>query len=98
VRKAECSRAGWSTPGSETASTSTSCTSSIDLLGPTPGEQVGGEQGGIVAALPLDAGDQRVGGRVGQLVEPTLQRGGRGLGVEPGRADALVAEEALQVG
>ena len=77
------------------ASTSTSCTSSIDLLGSAPGQQVGGDQGGIVAALPLDAGNQRVGGRVGQLVEPALERDGRCFGIEPGGGDAFVAEEAL---
>src|SRR4051794_19518770 len=89
------SRAERSTPGSGMASTSTSCTSSIDLLGSAPGQQVGGDQGGIVAALPLDAGHQRVGGRVGQLVEPALERGGRCFGIEPGGGDAFVAEEAL---
>ena len=45
-----------------------------------------------------DAGDQRVGGGIGQLVEPALQRGGRRFGVETGRGDALVSEETLQVG
>jgi hypothetical protein len=77
------------------ASTSTSCTSRIDRLGLAPGQQVGGDQGGIVAVLPLNAGNQRVGGRVGQLVEPALERGGRCFGVEPGGGDAFVAEETL---
>ena len=58
------------------ASTSTSCTSNIDRLGPAPCQQIGGDQGGIVPALLLNAGDQRVGGRIGQLVEPALERGG----------------------
>jgi len=88
----------------------TSCTSSADAFGHrkavprsdvnkvdrAPSQQIGGEQGGIFAALLPSVGDQRVGGRVGQLVEPAVQRGGRRLGVEPG-GDALVAEEALQV-
>ncbi len=74
------------------------CTSSGDLLGPAPGKEICGEQGGIVAALLPDAGDQRVGGRVAQLVEPALERGSRRLGVEPGGADTFMAEEALQVG
>lgn len=63
-----------------------------------PNQEIGGKQGGIIAALLPDAGDQRVGGRVGELVEPALQRGGRCLGTVPGCADALVPEEALQVG
>ena len=67
----------------------------LDLLGSAPGQQVGGDQGGIVAALPLDAGNQRVGGQVGQLVEPALERDGRCFGIEPGGGDAFVAEEAL---
>ena len=73
-----------STPGSARASTWCSCTSSGDLLGAAPGEEFGGEQGGIVAALLADAGHQRVGGRVGQLVEPALESGGRRLGVDAG--------------
>ncbi len=84
--------------GSEAASTSTSCTCSADALGPTSGEQIGGEQGGIVAALLSDIGDQRARGPIGQLVKAALHRGGGGLGVVPGGGDALVAEEALQVG
>ena len=39
-----------------------------------------------------------VGGGVGESVEPALQRGGRRLGIVAGRGDALVAQEALQVG
>ncbi len=85
-------------PGSDKASTSTSCTSSADALGTAPGQQVSSEQGGIVAALLPDACDQGMGGRVGQLIEPALERGGAGFGIEPGGGDAFVAEEALQVG
>src|SRR4051812_4478663 len=92
------SRAARSTRACTKASTSTSCTSNIDRLGPTACEQIGGDQGGIVPALLPNAGDQGVGGRIGQLVEPALERGGGRLGVEPGGADALVTEKALQVG
>ena len=42
MRKAGCSRARRSTPDSGTASTSTSCTSSGDLFGATPDEELGG--------------------------------------------------------
>src|SRR4051794_22354797 len=38
-----------------------------------------------------------MGGRVGELIEPALERRGRRLGVDPGSADALMPEEALQV-
>src|SRR5215213_7808357 len=92
------SRAARSTRACAKASTSTSCTSNIDRLGPAVCQQIGGDQGGIVAALLPNAGDQGVGGRIGQLVEPALQRGGGRLGVESGGADALVTEKALQVG
>src|SRR4051794_8301184 len=85
------SRAARSTRACAEASTSTSCTSNIDLLGPAACKQIGGDQGGIVPALLPNAGDQSVGGRIGQLVEPALQRGGGRLGIEPGGADALVA-------
>ena len=84
-----------STPGPGRASTWTSCTSSIDLFGTAPGQQIGRQQRGIVAMLLPDTGHQRVGGRVGQLVEAALQRGRRRLGIKAGRADALVAKEAL---
>src|SRR4051794_11845533 len=95
---AACSRAARSTRACAKASTSTSCTSTIDLLGPAACEQIGGDQGGIVAALMPNTGDQSVGGRIGQLIEPALERGGGRLGIEPGGANALVAEKALQVG
>src|SRR4051812_23336607 len=78
--KAVHSRAVRSTHACAKVSTSTSCTSNIDLLGPAPCQQVGGDQGGIVSALPSDAGDKRVGGRIGQLIEPTLECRGRRLG------------------
>ena len=39
-----------------------------------------------------------MGGRIGQLVEPALQRGGCRFGIKTGGGDALVAEETLQVG
>lgn len=58
------------------ASTLILCTSSANPLGAAPGQQIGGDQGGIVAALLADAGDQRVGSRIGESVEPALQRGG----------------------
>ncbi len=78
-------------------STATSCTSSTDLLRPALRQQIGGEQRRFVAALLPDARDQRVRGGIGELVEPALERGRRGLGMEAGRRDVLVAEEALQV-
>ena len=70
----------------------------LEQLRPAPGQQVGGDQGSVVASPLADAGDQRVGSRVGDPVKAALQRGSRRCGVEPGRGDALVAEEALQVG
>src|ERR1700710_677575 len=79
-------------------STTISCTSSTDLFRSALCEQFGGEQRRFVA-LPLsDAGNQRVGGRISQLVELTLQRGGCRFGVKTGGGDALVSEEALQIG
>jgi hypothetical protein len=39
-----------------------------------------------------------VGGRISQLVELTLQRGGCRFGVKTGGGDALVSEKALQIG
>lgn len=80
------------------ASTTTSCTSNGNALRPPLCEQVGGEQRCFVSLLLPDPGDQCVRSRVGQLVEPALQCGGRGLGVASGRGDALVAKEALQIG
>src|SRR4051794_18809074 len=80
ARKAVHSRAARSTRACAKASTSISCTSNIDLLGPAACEQIGGDQGGIVPALLPNAGDQSEGSRVGQLVEPAPERGGRRLG------------------
>src|SRR4051812_46377543 len=92
------SRAARSTHVCAKASTSTSCTSNIDLLGPAACEKIGGDQGSIVPALLPNTGDQSMGGWIGQLVEPALECSGSRLGVEPGGADALMAEKALQVG
>ncbi len=39
-----------------------------------------------------------MGGWIGQLVEPALQRCGRRFGVKTGGGDAPVSEETLQVG
>jgi hypothetical protein len=79
------------------ASIATSCTSSGDTLRPPQCEQVGGDQCCLVA-LPLpDAGDQHVSGRISQLVEPALQRGGCRFGIEARRGYAVVSEETLQV-
>ncbi len=73
-----------------------SCISSRgDALRPALRHQFGGQQRRFVAALPPDSGDQRMRGGIGELVEAALERGGRGFGIEPGRRDALVAEEAL---
>ena len=36
--------------------------------------------------------------RIGQLIEPALQRCGRRFGVKTGYGDALMSEETLQVG
>ena len=77
--------------------TTTSCTSSAEALRPPLGEHVDGDQRRFVSLLFPDAGDQRVGGRVSQLVEPALQGGSRCFGIETRRGDALVAEEALQI-
>ena len=80
------------------ASTTTLCTSSGEALRPPLCQQIGGEQRCFVP-LPLpDAGDHRVGGRISQLVEPALQRGGCRFRVKTGGGDALVSEETLQVG
>ena len=80
------------------ASTTTSCTSSGEALRPPLCEQIGGEKRCFVP-LPLpDARDQRVGGRISQLVEPALQRGGCRFRVMTGGGDALVPEETLQIG
>ena len=75
-----------------------SCTSSGDLLGAAPDEKISSHERGIVSTLLPDAGHQRVGGGVGQLVEPALKGGGRRLGVVPGSGDALVPQMSLQVG
>src|ERR1700676_104482 len=80
------------------ASTTSSCTNSGDALRPPLREQVGGEQCRFIASTLPDAGDQRVRGWIGELVELALQRRGRGLGVEAGRGDVLVAEKTLQIG
>src|ERR1700722_12106164 len=91
-------RGAKSTPVFARASISTLCTSSGDTFCPPLGEQFGGEQRCFVS-LPLpDARNQRVGGRISQLVEPALQRGGCRFGIKAGGGDALVAEEALQIG
>ena len=80
------------------ASTTTLCTSSTDALCPALRQQISGQQSRFIP-LPLpDPRDQRVSGRVGQLVEPALQRGGCRLRVEAGGDNTLVAEEALQIG
>ena len=91
-------RGAGSTPAFAVASTTTLCTSSGDALRPALREQIGGQQRRFIP-LPLpDPGDQRVSGRIGQLIEPALQRGGCRLGVKAGGGDALVAEETLQIG
>jgi len=46
----------------------------------------------------LDHGHQLMRCGVGELVEPAPQHGRRGLGIEPGGGDVLMAEEALHVG
>src|ERR1700751_2039933 len=80
------------------ANTTTSCTSSGDALRPPLCEQIGGEQRRLVA-LPLpDTRNQCGSGGIGELVKLALQRRGRGLGVEAGRGDVLVAEKTLQIG
>jgi hypothetical protein len=56
---------------------------------PALGEQFGGQQRCFVAALPADADNKRMGGRVGELVEPALQHGGRRLGI--GRVVTMLA-------
>jgi hypothetical protein len=53
-------------------STTTSCTSSGEALRPPLCEQVGGEQRRFIPLLLSDTGDQHVGGRISQLVEPAL--------------------------
>ena len=73
------------TPVCAKASTSISCTSSADPLSTAPGQQVGGDQGSVVAALFADTDNQRVGSRVGDPVEAALQGGGCRFGVEPCR-------------
>ena len=65
---------------------------------PALGQELGGQNGGLVAAPVLDRGDQAARRRIGELVELAPQQGGRGLGVAPGGGDVLVAEEALHVG
>jgi hypothetical protein len=80
------------------ASISTSCTSSGDALRPPLCEQVGGNQRCFVPLLLADTGDQCVRRGIGQLIETALQGGSRCLGIEAGRGDALVSEEALQIG
>ena len=86
------------TPAFAPASITPSCTSSGEALGAPMCEQVGGKQCGCISLLLPDAGDQRVGGRIGQLIEPALQRCGCRFGVKTGGGDALVSEETLQVG
>jgi hypothetical protein len=86
--RADRFRGGKSTPVLAMASTTTSCTSSGgEALRPPLCEQVGGEQRRFVP-LPLpDAGDQRVGGRISQLIEPALQRGGCRFRIKTGGGD-----------
>ena len=98
TRKGKRSSAQRSTPGSAKASAAASCTSSADALRPAPGQQVGSGQRGIVAALLPNTGSQGLRGWIDESIEPALERGSGCLGVVPGRGDALVAEEALQVG
>jgi hypothetical protein len=43
------------------------------------GQQLGGQDGGIVTAPVLDRADHLERGRIGELVEPALQEGGRGV-------------------
>src|SRR5271157_545677 len=90
-------RGGKSMPAFVMASISTSCTSSGDALRPPLCEQVGGKQRCFVPLLLPDTGDQCVRRWIGQLVEAALQGGGRRLGIEAGRGDTLVSEEALQI-
>jgi hypothetical protein len=75
------------------ASTAPSCTSSGNALRPPTCEQVGGEQRCFVPLLLSNTGDQCVRGRIGQLVEPTLQGGSGCLGIEARRGNAFVAEK-----
>ena len=77
-------RGGTSTPDCAPASITRSCTSSGEALGPPLCEQVGGKQCRLVS-LPLsNARDQRMGGRIGQLIEPALQRSGRRFSIKTG--------------
>src|SRR5258708_6765051 len=86
------------TPVCATTSTTISCTSSTDLFRSALRQQFGGDQGRFVPSLLPDAGNQCMGGRISQLVELTLQRGGCRFGVKTGGGDALVSEKALQIG
>jgi hypothetical protein len=79
------------------ASTASSCISKADALGPTSREQFDRQQRGFLSAFPPNSGDERMGGRIGELIEPALQNGSRGLGVMPRRHDAGVTEEMLKV-
>jgi hypothetical protein len=98
VRKGAHSRGVPSTRACAKASTAFSCISKADAFSSALGEQFGRQQRRLVSALPADASDERMGGRVGELVEPALQRGGGRLGIMPRRHDARVAEEMLQIG
>jgi hypothetical protein len=68
-----------------------------EALGAPLREQVGGKQCGCISLLLPDAGDQCVSRRIGQLIEPALQRCGCRFGVKMGGGDALVSEETLKV-
>lgn len=80
------------------ASTATSCTSGTDALRPPLCEPLDGQQLCLVPLSLPDAGYQCMGGRIGQPVEPALQRRRCCLGVEAGGGEASMTEEALQVG
>src|ERR1700712_3513170 len=85
-------------PDWATTSTTISCTSSTDLFRSALRQQFGSDQGRFVPPLLPDAGNQCMGGRISQLIELTLQRGGCRFGVKTGGGDALVSEKALQIG
>ena len=72
------------------------CISNIgDAFRPALRQQLGCHQRRLVPAVLADARNHGVRGRIGELVKAPPQGGGRGLGVESGGGDALVAEEAL---
>ena len=79
------------------ARTVNSCISTTDALGPALRQQVGGEQGGLVAALTPNTHDELLSTRVGERIESARQRGRSGLGVVPRGRDAFVTQEVLQV-